>query len=464
MTDPTSQKQAKPKPGRPTVSAMLDDGTIVELVHDRGQRRTAFAIWSGGAWRIERSATGNRGQLLVPYSASNNLIQNDVVLLPSEPEEYGSDAQLVEELQAYVHRYVQVSPRFERVASHYVLLSWIHDGFNELPYLRLRGDFGSGKTRFLLTVGALCYKPIFASGASTISPIFHTLDAFRGTLVLDEGDFRFSDMQADIVKILNNGNVRGLPVLRTEVTPQKEFNPRAFHVFGPKVIATRGNYDDRALESRFITAEMVSSNLRDDIPISLKSSYHDEALRLRNKLLLYRFRTLGKRSTDAVLDDPTLEPRYRQIFAPLVAVAPDPAVRDDLHWLALEYSGELAAERSTDLEARVLQVLHELFTEDEGPNVPLKRVTAVLLERFGDEYDGLVTAKSIGALVRRRFGLKPYKSHGNFVIPRTEQGKLYALYARYGIDTGDEGGPPILGDVGDIGDVAGKADVSDDSA
>jgi hypothetical protein len=107
-----------------------------------------------------------------------------------------------------------VSATFEKVATYYVLLSWLYDAFNELPYLRLRGDFGSGKTRALLTIGSLCYKPFFASGASTVSPIFHTPDAFRGTLIFDEADFRFSDERAEIVKILNNGDVRGLPVLR----------------------------------------------------------------------------------------------------------------------------------------------------------------------------------------------------------------------------------------------------------
>jgi tRNA A37 threonylcarbamoyladenosine biosynthesis protein TsaE len=72
---------------------------------------------------------------------------------------------------------------FENVATHYVLLTWLYDAFNELPYLRLRGDYGSGKTRALLTIGSLCYKAFFASGASTVSPTFHTLDAFRGTLM-----------------------------------------------------------------------------------------------------------------------------------------------------------------------------------------------------------------------------------------------------------------------------------------
>src|SRR5437868_7678103 len=96
----------------------------------------------------------------------------------------------------------------------YVLLTWVYDRFNELPYLRLRGDYGTGKTRFLLTLCSICYKPIFASGASSVSPLFHMLDRFGGTLIIDEADFRFSDEKADLTKILNNGNVRGFPVLR----------------------------------------------------------------------------------------------------------------------------------------------------------------------------------------------------------------------------------------------------------
>src|SRR5262249_21524151 len=197
---------------------------------------------------------------------------------------------------------------FETIASSSVLMTWLYEDFNELPYLRVRGDPGSGKTRFLLTVGALCYKPIFASGASTVSPIFHILDAFRGTLIIDEGDFRWSDEKADIVKILNNGNVKGIPVLRTEESAQREFNPRAFQVFGPKLVATRGYYADRALESRFITEEMGSGRLRTDIPINLPSAYREEALRIRNKLLLYRFRNVGKLTADPRLIDPAIEP------------------------------------------------------------------------------------------------------------------------------------------------------------
>ena len=59
----------------------------------------------------------------------------------------------------------------------------------------------------------------------------------RGTLIVDEGDFRFSDEKAELVKILSNGNGRGFPVLRSESVSGKEFSPRAYSVFGPKLIA-----------------------------------------------------------------------------------------------------------------------------------------------------------------------------------------------------------------------------------
>jgi len=163
-----SNKSATAKKPVPTVSGVFDNGVILEMVYQPHERQTAFIAWQNGGWTREQRFCPDPSLSLVPYSPTNNLLQHDVVLLPSEPEEYGSEEVLVNEIQAFIHRYVDVSPLFEKLASYYVLFSWVYDGFNELPYLRLRGDPGSGKTRFLQTVGALCYKPIFASGASTV--------------------------------------------------------------------------------------------------------------------------------------------------------------------------------------------------------------------------------------------------------------------------------------------------------
>ena len=133
-----------------------------------------------------------------------------------------------------------------------------------------------------------------------------------------------------MVKILNNGNVRGFPVLRSEVSGKGEFNPRAYQVFGPKLVATRGAFDDRALESRFLTEEMGQARLRDEVPINLPGSHKEEALHLRNKLLLFRFRNFRRQQLSDALVDRSIEPRLNQIFAPLLSIVTDPKVREEI--------------------------------------------------------------------------------------------------------------------------------------
>jgi hypothetical protein len=424
-------KQQRPVP---TVSAVFDDGSILETVYRPDEKRTAFVLWRAGEWKFEPSISVGPSQRAVPYSANNNLIKNEVVLLPSEPEEYGSEEALLHEIQSFIHRYVDVSPLFEKIASYYVLFSWVYDGFNELPYLRVRGDPGSGKTRFLLTIGSLCYKPIFASGASTVSPIFRILDAFHGTLIVDEGDFRFSDEKAEVVKILNNGNVKGFPVLRSESDGKREFNPKAYHVFGPKLVATRGFFDDKALESRFLTEEMGQYRLRDDVPINLPSTWKEEALHIRNKLLLFRFRNLNKRQTTESLVDRTIEPRLNQIFVPLLSIIEDPDARHDLQELAKRYNREMIADRGMDMEAQILEVIRDMLSSPYGEQrLPLKDITSWFVDRHGMDYERKVTSKWIGTIIRKRLNLKTQKSHGVYVIPLSEKPKLDRLYEKYGI-------------------------------
>lgn len=429
---------AKQRRAVPTISAVLEDGRLLEMVYRPKERRTAFAVFKEGKWDLENVVSVAPAGQLVPYSPDNNLLKNEVVLLPSQPEEYGSQEELIGEIQTFIHRYVDVGPLFEKIASYYVLLSWIYDAFNELPYLRLRGDPGCGKTRFLLTVGSLCYKPMFASGASTVSPLFRIIDAFRGTLIVDEADFRLSDERAEIVKILNNGNAKGFPVLRTEVTGKREFNPTAYTVFGPKLVATRSSFEDRALESRCLTEQMGQYELRADVPINLLSDYKQEALELRNKLLLFRFRNLQAVQTNESLVDRTIEPRLNQVFVPLLSIIEDAEARKDLRELARLYNGQMIADRGMDTEARVLEVIRDLTLSEE--KLSIKNVTSWLVDRYAEEYDRKITSKWVGSIVRKKLNLKTHKSHGTFYISDSdsERRKLERLYEKYGL-TGKDG-------------------------
>jgi hypothetical protein len=417
----------------PAVSRRLADGRLIELIYQRDSRTTAFAVSRLGEVSIERSLQLGDGERLVPVPATNNLIKHGALLLPGEPEPYGSTSDLIEAIQRYLYRYVDLSEQFQKIASYYVLLTWVYDAFNELPYLRLRGDFGSGKTRALVVIGSLCYKAFFASGASTVSPIFHTLDTFRGTLVFDEADFRFSDEKAELVKIFNNGNAKGFPVLRTAVTVKKEFDPRAFDVFGPKIVAMRRSFDDHALESRFLTEEMGQRSLRSDIPINLPDAQKEEARALRNRLLMYRLMMVERIQVDESLVEPSLSPRLNQILVPLLSVVDDARLRDDVRDSVRSFDQELYAERSTSAEAGVLEILVELFEQAGRPSVPVSEVAAAFVAKFGGEYERPITNRFVGGILRKRLRLSTYKSHGVYVVPATEKPKVAQLCIRYGV-------------------------------
>src|SRR5437870_3914344 len=443
-------EEAKKDTARPTVSALLPDGSLAEMVCQ--ENRTLFCVSKDGDFRYEWSLLVN-GKRLVPYSPRNNLLTNEVVLFPSEPLEYESEANLVEDIRAFIHRYVDISSLFEQIASYYVLFSWVYDAFNELPYLRLRGDTGSGKTRFLLTVGSLCYKPIFANGASTVTPLFRILDSMRGTLVVDEGDFRFSDEKAELVKILNNGNGRGFPVLRSESLSGREFSPRAYTVFGPKLIATRGYFQYRALESRCLTEETGGRKLRDDMPINLTGDYKREALELRNKLLMFRIRSFGKRQIDPALADRSIEPRLTQIFVPLLSVIEDAGAREALRQVAREYHKELVADRGMDVEAQVLEIIQELQSVSDGSGIAIKEIASRFIEQHGEDFERKVTPHWIGRVVRRKLQLKTERRREGYVIATTDAATLTRLYEKYGIATADEGGVNLVNSVNSGGDM-----------
>lgn len=426
----------------PTASAVLPTGELVEMVYDPVARRTQFVCGTAEAWGYEERVDISSSERLLPYSATNNLVKHHVVLFPSEPAEYGDEARLIARIRDFVRRHVEVSEEFELIATYYVLFSWVYDAFHEVPYIRVRGGYGSGKTRFLLTVGSLCRLPIFASAASTVSPIFRLLDSFRGTLVLDEGDFRQSDMQAEIVKVLNNGNAKGFPVLRTEVSSKKEFDPRAYHVFGPKLIATRGFFQDQALESRCVTEDLGGGALRREIPLNLDERFHDEARSIRNQLLLYRLRHFKDARADVGAGDRALEPRLQQIFGPLVSVIGDSADRDRVIAQVSKINDDLIDDRAEAAEAQILTVIRDLVA-NPGARLAIKDITRVFLARHGDEYQRRVTPRWIGSLVRRRLGLKPSRSTGVFTLGPEDVARLAFLYARYGVEPNTSDSPSV---------------------
>jgi hypothetical protein len=178
---------------------------------------------------------------------------------------------------------------------------------------------------------------------------------------------------------------------------------------------------------------MGRSKLREDIPINLPSEVADEALEIRNMLLMFRFRNLKIQRADSNLVDRSIEPRLNQIFVPLLSVIEDENIRAEIRDIAKEYSREMVSEREMEAETEVLEIIQELASKTDGDQISIREITQAFVERHGQEYERTITTKWIGSIIRRNLHLATYKSHGIFVIARPEKYKLDGLRAKYGL-------------------------------
>jgi hypothetical protein len=377
-----------------TPGLTLDDGRIIEEVIQGGAPE--FAVWDGKAVKYEAMIEVN-GTIYAPRS--DKLLEKGVIHLPSKAEEFSDMETLISEVQAFIHKYVDFSEEFERFASWYVLLTWISDVLNTIPYLRFLGDYGVGKSRALDAIGGLCYHACGLSGAVTPAPLYRATEQWQGTMIIDEGDFYRSDEKSEIVKILNTGFERGRPVIRClKDNPDKL---QAHDTFGPKLIASRKHFWDQALESRCLT-EIMQETKRTDIPEILpqNSDFYQEQERLRNKLLMFRFKMRGKIDPNTVARVDLgggLEPRVKQVtrnFA--VLFASDKTMMGKFREFLAKYQRGLIEERADTLEGQAVQAIWDIMNTVE-PNAQIS--TSMVAERVIGPRGKKITPQATGRIL-----------------------------------------------------------------
>ena len=217
----------------------------------------------------------------------------------------------------------------------------------------------------------------------------------------------------------------------------RELNPTAFRVFGPKIIAMRESFSDRALESRFITEETGGRALRDDVPIHLPDAFKDEALALRNKLLAWRLRARWTVSADPSRLIEGVEPRINQTALALLSLIDDATLRSRI---AAHLAGEAARmtdERASSLEGTMLLAVREALASATTAHVSVANI-AVAFNRYAlPELGHAMTNKWVGSFLRRRLQLRTTKTRGNYVVPATERLRIDALTKRFGVTPAD---------------------------
>lgn len=289
------------------------------------------------------------------YPQDGEEIEKEVILLPGEPTKC-TEVDLDQVIREHIYKYLDVPDEYLAIAILIIKQSWLYRKMPGISYLRVMGDFGSGKSRFLDVIGGLHYLPMKTQGASSSAVLFRLIDKWGGTLIIDEADLQRSDESADVIKMLNCGYEPGRSVARcNKLDPNKlEF----FKVFCPKVLATRKYFTDKATESRCLTNKMRVTP-RTDIPELLVAKFHEDQYRIRNMLFYFM---LTKHSSVDInkglnFNLPGIEPRLRQIIRPILSITDD---TDNVIKYATQYQKQLITERADSFEGQVILAMAQM--------------------------------------------------------------------------------------------------------
>jgi len=228
---------------------------------------------------------------------------------------------------------------------------------------------------------------------------------YHGTLIIDEADFKLSDGYQEIVKILNCGYMKGMPVLRCEGEKRK-FTPVSYDCFSPKIIANRTRFQDPALESRCFTYEM-GQRKRNDVPLNLTEEFNKEALEIRNRLLLWRLRNFQKRKTDDRLIIEGIEDRVNQIATPLLSIVENEETRGRIRDFIINYNRKLIEDRGVTGEAEIFGIICE-WREEGNEDLTMKDIATKYSERYETGLPEIkkITSKKVGGIVRNKLKFK----------------------------------------------------------
>jgi len=89
-------------------------------------------------------------------------------------------------------------------------------------------------------------------------------------------------------------------------------------------------------------------------------SFYEWVLRLRNQLLMYRFRELPHVKADVAFVNRNVEPRLNRIAIPLVSVSKEDEFVKDLNAFIEQDQRDIVTDRATRWEADVLSALLQL--------------------------------------------------------------------------------------------------------
>jgi hypothetical protein len=292
-------------------------------------------------------------------------------------------------------------------------------------------------------------------GATSGAPIFRIVDKIRGTLIFDEADFRFSNETSDIAKILNAGYQKNSPIARC-VGDTHEV--QMFNVFGPKILASRSNFHDDALESRCLNLKMDRVSVRKDIPRTLPNDFYKRAEEIRNKLLYWKLSTHYQESKLSTDDVTGVSNRFQQLTQVLLSVVDIPEHTTVIIRFIKDLNEDLEETRGSSEAAEIVRAIAIL--EKDARVVYIKEI-AEMLNKAEIDFGRYITAKRVGDVLNNQLRIKRVRLGDGTVIKQCPENKEKLEYWKnvYGINKSVEVKGVDLVNIAEGGSIDPKKDL-----
>jgi len=254
------------------------------------------------------------------------------------------------------------------------MATWRPEDFTVVPYQFFLGPLASGKSRALECFHRLCYRGIMSTSMSAAS-LFRALEAWHPTLLLDETEVYMRGEMIEVLALLNSGYRRGQYAIRIEKIEEGCPQIAMFDTFGFKVLA--GTEELAAtLQSRCIISAMSRAVKKVNLFVD-----EEKAQELRNKLLMYRFRNLGKSGNSTAVEYVTNNgyfhnARVIELFISLLQVAPTEEIKQRLISCMKQITQSRLDEEQASIEARIFDAILKCEGQVEKGKISTQAITA----------------------------------------------------------------------------------------
>jgi Protein of unknown function (DUF3631) len=370
----------------------------LSAVHYDAQRKEAARRLN-----IRVTTLDNIVQSLHPRNDDDNL-QGTVLNIPDAelwPEPVNG-ADLVKDMSAAIKKHVILDNDQTLGIALWCIHTHARDAAEHYPRLHVSSPAKRcGKTTLLRTISPMTLRPLSTENIS-MAALFRTIEMVEPTLIIDEVDTFLKDND-DMRGLLNAGHMHGGQVIRTV---GEDFEPRAFSVDGPVIIAGIGNIP-ATLEDRSITIPL-KRKLKKDLVARLRSkqtAHLDKLGRQAARWVADNIITLM--AADPELPD-KLNDRQQDNWRPLIAIAD--AISDDLgkktRKAAIAISSDEAAE-DDDAATMLLNDVAAVMTRDMTSEELVSCLTGLSDRPWSEWRRGQPITKTGVARMLKPFGLRP---------------------------------------------------------